>query len=91
MVMRPVLLAVARCRSGWSVLLQEMGSALAQRPEFALPRVLELALGRLASLVLWRPGRWFAQSMRTELPASARCSVGRTVLGRLLEGLNYLD
>ena len=90
MVMRSVLLAVAGYRSGWSVLIQGMGSALAQRPEVALPRVLELALGWLASLVLWRPGRRFAQSMRMELPASARRSVGRTVLGQLLAGLNYL-
>ena len=51
-MMRTVLLAVARCRSGWSVLLQGMELALVQRPEVALPRVLELALGRLASLVL---------------------------------------
>ena len=85
MAMRMVLLAVARCRPVALVLAQ--GTALGQRPEFALPRVLELALGRLASLARRR----LAQAVRMELPASARRSVGRTVLGQLLEGSNYLD
>ena len=89
MVMRLALLALAGRRPVALVLAQ--GTALGQRPEVALPRVLELALGRLVSLVLWWPARRFAQSMRMELPASARRSVGRTVLGQLLEGLNCLD
>ena len=45
MVMRLVLLALAGRRPVALVLAQ--GTALGQRPEVALPRVLELALGQL--------------------------------------------
>ena len=89
MVMRLALLALAGRRPVALVLAQ--GTALGQRPEVALPRVLELALGRLASLVLWWPARRFAQSMRTEPSVPMGRSAGRTVLGQLLEGSNYLD
>ena len=75
MVMRLALLALAGRRPRWSVPPQGMGSAL----------------GWLVSLVLWWPARPFAQAVRMELPASARRSVGRTVLGQLLEGSNCLD
>ena len=83
MVMRLALLALAGRRP--------VALVLAQRPEVALPRALELALGRLASLVRWRPARRLAQAVRTELSASARRSARRTALGQLLEGSNCLD
>ena len=88
MAMRMVLLAVARCRPVALVLAQ--GTALGQRPEVALPRVLELALGRMVSPVRRRSGQRLAQAVRTELSAPMGRSVGRTVLGRVLAGSNCL-
>ena len=82
--MRLALLAVARCRPVALVLAQ--GTALGQRPEFALPRALGLALGRLVSLARRR----LAQAVRMEPSVPMGRSVGRTVLGRLLAGSNCL-